>query len=177
MHPIKLALIAAVACCSVPAMAQWQWIDGQGRKVFSDRAPPPDIPGKNILRQPGSAASRQAAAPAAPSGTAAATTVAAAPAQPTAQPADKGVDKALEEQKRKQEEQEAAKVRAEQQQREKQRQDNCARARQSKTALASGQLLAYSNAKGERGFMDDATREAEIKHTEAVIASNCGPAQ
>ncbi|GGH64852.1 hypothetical protein GCM10010975_32060 [Comamonas phosphati] len=177
MHLIKLALIAAVASCSVPAMAQWQWIDGQGHKVFSDRAPPPDIPGKNILRQPGSAASRQAAAPAGGTTDPATVAAAAAPAKPAAQPADKGVDKTLEEQKRKQEEQEAAKAKAEQQQREKQRQDNCARARQSKAALTSGQLLAYSNAKGERGFMDDATREAEVKRTDAVIASDCGPAQ
>jgi type IV secretory pathway VirB10-like protein len=169
MHPIKLALLAAVACCTVPAMAQWQWIDGQGHKVFSDRAPPPDIPGKNILRQPGAAVSRQAAPPAGTGGTADPATVAAAPAQP----ADKGVDKALEEQKRKHEEQEAAKARAEQQQREKQRQDNCMRARQAKAALASGQLLSYTNAKGERGFMDDATREAEARRADAVMASDC----
>lgn len=173
MHSIKLALIAAVACCSIPAMAQWQWIDGQGHKVFSDRAPPPDIPSQNILRQPGSAAPRQTSAPASGTTDPALIATAAAPAKP----ADKGVDKALEEQKRKQEEQEAAKTKAEQQQRDKQRQDNCARARQSKAALTSGQLLAYSNAKGERGFMDDATREAEVKRADAVIASDCGPAQ
>lgn len=156
-------------------MAQWQWIDGQGHKVFSDRAPPPDIPGKNILRQPGSAASRQKiSAPA--SGATDPATVASASDKPATQPADKGVDKALEEQKRKQEEQEAAKAKADQLQREKQRQDNCARARQSKTALTNGQLLAHVNAKGERGFMDDATREAEAKRADAIIASDCGPA-
>ncbi|MFD2756095.1 DUF4124 domain-containing protein [Comamonas terrae] len=180
MHSIKLALIAAVVCCAVPAMAQWQWIDGQGHKVFSDRAPPPDIPSKNILRQPGSAATRQAGIPASGAATSATVATAAAPEKSAARPedksTDKGVDKGLEEQKRKQEEQEAAKARAEQLQREKQRQDNCARARQSRTALTSGQLLAHVNAKGERGFMDDATREAEVKRADAVIASDCGPA-
>ncbi|HZY15413.1 MAG TPA: DUF4124 domain-containing protein, partial [Ramlibacter sp.] len=40
-----LRLILLVLACSVPlaAAAQWQWLDKDGRKVFSDRAPPPDI--------------------------------------------------------------------------------------------------------------------------------------
>ena len=161
MHAIKFALFAAIACCTVPAIAQWQWIDGQGRKVFSDRAPPADIPAKNILRSPGGAR------PAAPS---------AVPEVGAAKPvADAGVDKGLEEQKRKMQEQEAAKTQADRLQKERQRQDNCNRARQAKATLASGRLLSHVNAKGERGFMDEAARDAEIKHADAVIASDCGP--
>ncbi|MFX6884193.1 DUF4124 domain-containing protein, partial [Acinetobacter baumannii] len=46
------------------AAAQWQWIDKDGRKVFSDRPPPQEIPEKNILKQPGGTrAARPAAAP------------------------------------------------------------------------------------------------------------------
>ncbi|BDR09466.1 DUF4124 domain-containing protein [Comamonas thiooxydans] len=163
MHAIKFALFAAIACCTVPAIAQWQWIDGQGRKVFSDRAPPADIPAKNILRSPGGA--KPAAPVAVPEASAAA-------AKPSA---DKGVDKGLEEQKRKMQEQEAAKTQADRLQKEKQRQDNCNRARQAKATLASGRLLSQVNAKGERGFMDEAARDAEIKRADAVIASDCGP--
>ena len=170
MHIIKYALFAAIACCSIPAMAQWQWIDGQGHKVFSDRAPPPDIPNKNILRQPGGSGS----------GKGAAATPDAAPA-PVAAPvkasAEQGVDKGLQEQKRKQEAQEAEKAQADKARREQQRQENCNRAKQAKTTLASGRMLSSVNAKGERGFMDEATREAEVKRADSVIASDCGPMQ
>ncbi|MBS3018654.1 hypothetical protein DJFAAGMI_01386 [Comamonas sp. PE63] len=160
MHAIKFALFAAIACCTVPAIAQWQWIDGQGRKVFSDRAPPADIPAKNILRTPGGAK------PAAP---------VAVPEASAAPSVDKGVDKGLEEQKRKQQEQESAKAQADKLQKEKQRQDNCNRAKQARATLASGRMLSHVNANGERGFMDEATRDAEIKRADAVIASDCGP--
>ncbi|MDR3064870.1 MULTISPECIES: DUF4124 domain-containing protein [Comamonas] len=163
MHAIKFALFAAIACCSVPAIAQWQWTDAQGRKVFSDRAPPADIPAKDILRRPGGAKS---AAPAV------APEAGAAAAKPSA---EKGVDKGLEEQKRKQQEQESARAQADKLQKEKQRQDNCNRAKQAKATLASGRMLSHVNASGERGFMDEATRDAEIKRADAVIASDCGP--
>lgn len=177
MHAIKLVLLAALAASALPAAAQWQWVDAQGRKVFSDRAPPPDIPQKNILRQPsGSAPAAAAAAPA--SAPAAATGGAEAPAKTAAAKDDKaaagtGTDKALEEQKRKAEAQEAAKAKAEQARVARERQDNCERARRSKSTLSSGQLLAHTNAQGERGFMDEATRAAEIKRADDVIAKDC----
>jgi hypothetical protein len=40
------------ASFAVTALAQWQWIDKDGRKVYSDRSPPSDIPEKNILKMP-----------------------------------------------------------------------------------------------------------------------------
>lgn len=165
MHILKFTLIAAIACCSVPAMAQWQWIDGQGHKVFSDRAPPADIPAKNILRQPGGGSAKAVTAEAAP-----------APAAAPKPAAEQGVDKGLQEQKRKQEAQEAEKVQADKAKREQQRQENCNRAKQAKGTLNSGRLLSSVNAKGERGFMDEATRDAELKRADAVIASDCGAA-
>lgn len=174
MHATKLVLLTALAACSLSAAAQWQWVDATGRKVFSDRAPPPDIPAKNILRQPGGSAPAPAAA--APSTAPAATdaTGQAAPAAANdAKPA--GTDKALEEQKRKAEAQEAAKAKAEKDRIAKDRQENCARAKQAKTALSSGGLLAHTNAQGERGFMDEATRNSELKRADATIASDCGP--
>lgn len=169
MHTIKFALFAAIACCSVPAIAQWQWIDGQGHKVFSDRAPPADIPAKNILRSPGgSSLSRHNAV--------SASDAKPAPAAATKPVADKGVDKGLEEQKRKQQEQEAAKTQADKLRKEKARMENCNRAKQAKVTLTSGRMLSSVNANGERGFMDEATRDAETKRADAVIASECGPA-
>lgn len=171
MQPTKLLLIVAIATCSIPALAQWQWIDSRGQKVFSDRAPPADVPAKNVLRQPGGASLSRTAEVAQPEGVA----VAKAAEKPAEQGASKGVDKGLEEQKRKQEQQEAEKARVEQVKREKARLENCNRAKQAKTSLTSGQLLASVNAKGERGFMDDNAREAELKRADAVIAAECGP--
>jgi len=51
---VSRALILAVAggAFSLTALAQWQWIDKDGRKVYSDRSPPSDIPEKNILKAP-----------------------------------------------------------------------------------------------------------------------------
>ena len=50
---LKFALTAltVLACSSAPA--QWLWIDAAGNKVFSDTAPAPDVPEKNILKRPG----------------------------------------------------------------------------------------------------------------------------
>jgi hypothetical protein len=175
MHAIQLVLLAALTSSALPAAAQWQWIDGQGRKVFSDRAPGPEIPAKNILRQPGGgSAPAPAAAPSTSTPASAGDTAAAAPAPAAPAAAEKpGTDKGLEEQKRKAEAQDAAKARADKERSARQRQDNCDRARQAKASLSSGRLLAYTNAQGERGFMDDATREAEIKRADTVIAADC----
>ena len=55
MKPIQLLrlfLLTLVCAFSAAAFAQWQWIDKDGRRVFSDRAPPPEVPQKNILKQP-----------------------------------------------------------------------------------------------------------------------------
>ena len=41
--------------------AQYVWVDANGTKQFSDRPPPPGIPAKNILKQPGGTAARDAA--------------------------------------------------------------------------------------------------------------------
>ena len=47
-----LALVAG-STIAFSAMAQWQWIDKDGRKVFSDRLPPVEIQDKDILKRPG----------------------------------------------------------------------------------------------------------------------------
>lgn len=169
MHATKLVLLAMLTAFAAPSFAQWQWVDAQGRKVFSDRAPPPDIPTKSILRSPAAGARAEAPPPAA------------APAQPAAGAAsaakdpDLGKDPGLEAQKRKAEEQEAAKEKAAEAQRARQRQDNCERAQRARSALGSGQLLSHTNAQGERSFMDEATRQAELQRAEAAVQSECAP--
>ena len=46
MKPHKLLLLALACTWATGAFAQWQWLDKDGRKVFSDRPPPSEVPEK-----------------------------------------------------------------------------------------------------------------------------------
>lgn len=169
MKAIRLTLAAMLALVCVSALAQWQWLDRDGRKVFSDRAPPPEVPEKSILKRPGkmpppSETSPQTDGAAAP-----------APAQAIAVPTPKKseLDAKLEEKKKQAEQAEAAKKKAEEERIAKLKAENCERARKAKAALDSGVRLATVNAKGERDFMDDAARAAESKRIQGIVASDC----
>ena len=167
MKTSKLLLLTLACAFSLGAAAQWQWIDKDGRKVFSDRPPPPEIPEKNILRQPGGRdAHSYRALPAAD----AASAPGAAASTPSA-----GKDKELEERKAQAEAAEAAKKKAEAEKIAKIKADNCARARQAKAAYDAGRLIATTNAQGERVFLDEAGRAAEVKRLEGIIATECAP--
>ncbi len=174
MKPHKLLLLTVACTWALGASAQWQWLDKDGRKVFSDRPPPLEVPQKNILKQPGygKASSQPVPAQAPAAGTATAAPASAAASAPAA-PQVSGKDKKLEEAKAKADADEAAKKKAEEERIAKVKADNCARARKSETSLTSGGLIGTVNDKGERGFMDDATREAELKRAKGVIASDC----
>lgn len=171
---LSLALV-----CMVPllAAAQWQWIDRDGRKIFSDRPPPPDIPPRSILKQPGGApAPAPAAAAPAAAADAAASAAAAAPAAarpPANAPKLSGKDKELEDKKKAAEAAEADKKKAEAEKVAKAKAENCARARRAKATFDSGARVATTNAKGEREIMDDAGRAVETKRLEGIIASEC----
>ncbi|WP_412179990.1 DUF4124 domain-containing protein, partial [Variovorax paradoxus] len=62
-------LLGSICLLPLAADAQWQWIDKNGKKVFSDQPPPTDIPEKNIVRRAGPPA-RTGSGVAAPEGTA-----------------------------------------------------------------------------------------------------------
>nr|WP_315184506.1 DUF4124 domain-containing protein [uncultured Albidiferax sp.] len=160
----KLLALALGCAVSWGAAAQWQWIDNTGRKVFSDRGPPPDIPAKNILRQPGGTA--KAAPVVAPAIPAAAASAASAPKI-------SGVDKALEEKKKQAEATEAAQRKAEVDKNAAAQAENCVRAKQSKANFDSGVRIARTNDKGEREILDDAARASEMKRLQDVINADC----
>ena len=172
MKPIRLLLVAAAFALPAAAIAQWQWVDKNGQKVFSDQPPPADIPASSILKQPGraSGSATAGAAPAAPAPAAA--PVAAAPPAAPKLPAR---DKALEEKKRQAEAADAEKKEQEKQQLAAMRADNCKRAKASKAMFDSGVRVARTNDKGEREIMDDAQRAAETKRLEGIIAKDCAP--
>jgi hypothetical protein len=175
MKAIRLFLAACACALPLVAAAQWQWVDKDGRKVFSDRPPPADTPQKNILKQPGNAR-LPVQAPAAQADPAA-TPVAAAAAAPAAAAASapklSGKDKALEDKKKQADAADAAKKKADEEKFAQAKTENCARARQSKATLDSGHRIAQINQKGEKEFLDDKQREAEVKRVDALIARDC----
>jgi hypothetical protein len=138
------ALLAALLSLhGVGAWAQWQWLDKDGRKVFSDRAPSPDVPEKNILKRPGGGDKNQ------------------------------GVDKALEAKKKQAEQAEADKQKQELERVAKAKAENCKRAQQAKVTFDSGVRISRTNAKGENEVLDDAARAIEQKRINDVISSEC----
>ncbi len=180
MQRKQLFLLALACTWAFGVSAQWQWVDKDGRKVFSDRPPPQDVPERNILKQPTlraappatAAAAATAAAGDEPPAADAAPTPAAAPALAISRD-----DTQLQEKKAKAEAAEAARKQAEQQaeaQRQaKARKENCARARQAAASLSSGVPMAHTNAQGERGYMDEATRAAELRRAQEIAARDC----
>jgi hypothetical protein len=165
-----LALAAALACGALPfaATAQWQWLDKDGRKVFSDKAPPPEVPSKNILRQPGVRAPVVAVdAPAA--------AASGVPAKAAAASAPKltGKDQALEDKRKQAVAAEAEKKKAQENEAKTAQADNCRRARESKSTIDSGIRLSRVNDKGEREILDDNARSTEAKRLQAIIDRDC----
>ncbi len=179
-----LSLFALV--CVLPAVAQYQWIDANGRKVYSDQPPPVTVPAKKVVQQP-----RNTPIPAnletiKPADTA--TQVDAKSdskvdgktenensiAAPTAKKdPNAGKDKQLEAKKKAAEEAEIAKIKAENEKRATARADNCERAKRAKMSLDSGIRTTITNSKGEREFIDDAARMVETKRIEGIIAADC----
>jgi type IV secretory pathway VirB10-like protein len=171
MKLIQSLFAVFLACSCAIAAAQWQWIDGNGRRVISDRSPPPNTPEKNILKRP-SGQTGVAPAPAAAGASPNATAPSTAPLAPSASK-NAGIDKELEARKKATLDAEAAKRREEEEKITKAKIENCARAKQSKATFDSGIRVARTNAAGEREVMDDAAREAEIKRLQGIMATDC----
>jgi len=167
-------LMLAVASSSFMhmALAQWQWIDKDGHKVFSDRAPSAEIPEKNILKQPGVKAttpppvtSTTAAAPAAATGS--------APPAKAGTPKLSGKDAQLEARKKQVDDEEEARKKTEEEKLAKAKADNCERAKRGLATVQSGVRLSVTNARGEREFMDDNARAVESKRLQGIADSDC----
>ena len=163
---------------SATVMAQYMWLDAAGRKVFSDQPPPANIPAKRVLQQPGKMTAAMPAAdvsekPNVEAQADGAKSADKAKSGATSEPKNVSKDKDLEAAKKKIEDEETAKKKAEQEKIDAAKAENCKRAKSAKSTLDSGMRLAQTNAKGERGFMDDASRTVESKRIEGIIATDC----
>lgn len=163
---LVLRLLLAGACGQgflAPATAQpvWQWRDANGLMVFSDRPPPPHVSGRQILRQPGSAATP----PPEPSGdramapakSAEARAPAAVPGLPTRNGETAKASPSAPDEAR------LPAMRA----------DNCLRARQSLAAIRAGQRMSRYTEQGERLYLDEAELSAETLRLEGIVQQDC----
>jgi hypothetical protein len=169
MKLLQTILTMTLAWTCLAASAQWQWIDKDGRKVFSDRAPPADIQDKNIVKRP----QGRGPAPMPVEAAADAPQTATAPLLTASAPKGAGVDKELEAKKKQAADAEAAKRKADEERVTKGKIENCARAKQAKTTYDSGVRISRSNAAGEKEILDDAARAEELKRIQSVIAADC----
>lgn len=164
------ALAVLTTLASGAAMAQWQWVDATGRKVFSDTPPPASVPDKDVLKRPSlRTPALTAVATPTPTGAAASTNTVAAPKL-------SGRDEQLEARKKQAEEAELAKKKAEEERQAKARADNCERAKRAKATIDSGIRIATTNTQGEREIMDDTARAAEARRLDELIRSDCSAA-
>jgi hypothetical protein len=154
--------------------AQWAWTDKDGRKVFSDRSPPSDVPDKSIFKRPTTGTRLTAQDLPAKNAAGEPAAKASEPAQPSASsPKPSGIDKDLAERKKKEEQAQAALRKAEEDRISKAKTDNCQRARQAQKSLDSGLRIGRINSQGEREIMDDAARAAEAKRIQSIVDSDC----
>lgn len=162
--PLLIALIGLVLAAS--AHAQWKWRDAKGHVQYSDMPPPPGTPDKDVLQRPTAAARNVVVVPAGQAASAASAPQPAASAPTKAEQdasARQKQDQEKQDAKRKEDERRAADVKRE----------NCGRAQAAMRDLQSGQRITRTNEKGERIFMDDAQRNAEIERVRQVMAESC----
>ncbi|MBA3059632.1 MAG: DUF4124 domain-containing protein [Gammaproteobacteria bacterium] len=167
MKNIRFIFLLLASLVSLAAQGQWQWTDKDGRKVFSDRAPPAEVLEKNILKRPGSNGTTKADAPASPA------VATAAPQSVASAPKLSGLDKEMADKKKKADEAQAAQRKAEQEKITKAKIENCARAKQAKANFDSGVRISRINEKGEREVLDDAARAAELKRIQSIVDADC----
>jgi hypothetical protein len=180
MKNIRTVLLALACAFALPAVAQmsmaWIWIDKNGQKVFSDRAPPNDVPENKIIKRPGGV--KAPVAVVVPAVTASAPAAAASrPARAASGPRLATSDPALEAKKKAAEQAEKDKALAIAEENKAKRAESCTQAKKNLDLINSGVRLRQTNAKGEPEVMDDAQRAVEAKRVQKIVDTDCKVAQ
>jgi hypothetical protein len=183
-----LALAVAAALFAGSALAQWAWKDDTGRMVYSNQPPPSSVKAAQIVRQPGGVApAPRTSGPvygepektAAPASAPAAAEPAASAAQPSAKAAAANAPKTYAERdaefrKRQQERADAERKAQEEQQKAAQKAADCQRSRGYLKALEDGVRVTRTDPSGNREYIDDAQRAAEIDRMRKAVSDLCG---
>lgn len=158
---LSLMLVAAVYANS--AAAQWAWKEENGRVVYSDRPPPPNVK-IQILRQPAGPA------PAPESQSATGGDASKAGADKGASNAPKTfAERDMEFRKRQQERADAERKAQEEQQKSAAKAADCERSRGYLKSLEDGVRIARTDASGNREFLDDAQRASETERARKIV--------
>ncbi len=163
--------VVAAALCG-PVHAQYKWRDESGQLVISDQPPPSSVPGGRVIR--GYEAPQRATAPAA------------AEAQPTGPRESAGssaaaptvADRMLEA-RRKQQERDAERKKREEEARQASAQAArtarvCADQDTNVRTLESGMRLVRVNESGEREYLTDDERSAQLERIRKEMKEHCG---
>jgi Domain of unknown function (DUF4124) len=165
----RLFALTLLLCLMPWAQAQWSWKDQDGRRIFSDQPPPPNVPEKDILKRPTGARAAAEPVPAPETASAGGAPAATSPALKIS-----GKDPELDKRKKEAQAKEAARKKAEEEKVASAKRENCERAKRAKASFDSGQRMATLNSKGEREFISDATRSTETQRLQEIINSDCG---
>ena len=167
-----VAALAGTYACG--AAAQWAWKEDNGRVVYSDRPPPPSIKATQILRQPAVAAPTPTPAPQGASPAAAETERApAAESRPAASGPKSIAERDMEFRKRQQERADSERKALEDQQKAAAKAADCERSRRYLRALEEGVRITKTDASGNREYLDDAQRAAEVERTRKMVQQAC----
>lgn len=163
-----LAVAFVAGTFAAGASAQWAWKDDNGRLVYSNIPPPPSIKPTQIVRQPGAAPQgARSSVPAEGEAEKPATAPAAANAPKTYAERD------AEFRKRQQERTDSERKAQEEQQKSAQKAADCERSRGYMRALEDGVRITRSDAAGNREYIDDAQRAAEMDRMRKAIRELC----
>jgi hypothetical protein len=168
--PILAALAVALVAgtFAAGASAQWAWKDDNGRLVYSNIPPPPSVKPAQIVRQPGATPqSDRASAPAYGEAEKPAT----APA--TASGPKTYAERDAEFRKRQQERADSERKAQDEQQKSAQKAVECERSRGYLRALEDGVRITRTDAAGNREYIDDAQRAAEMDRMRKAIRELC----
>ena len=150
MKRFVFAVALLVASAAVGAQI-YQWQDANKKTVISDRPPP-----INSARQQ--------------------KTFAAETPESTAGNSPSLADREMDFRKRQKEARETAEKSAAEQRAASDRQEACVTARRALQVLESGERVALRDSAGERYYLDDTQRTAEIERSRQAVQTNCKPA-
>lgn len=148
----RIPILAALALLSLPAHSQlYKWVDSQGKVHYSDTPPPAGAQKSKTIQAPSPA-----------------------PAAPAAASGSGGRSIAEQELEFKKRQVEAAQQQAKADEEAKLKRANCDRAQSNLRTFQEGGRVFNYDAKGERQYIDDAARGAELKKWEQEVSKWCG---
>ena len=160
---LGMALMAAAAL----AQAQYIWLDAKGLRQYSDRAPPPSVPQRNILKAPGGPLPPDtgAASAAEPAAEKPGEKAGAAPRAPQTT-----AERETDYRKRKLDAAEKDKKDADAERAKRAAASNCNSLRATQRNLESGRRLGITDKNGATAYMDDAERARQTAEVRGALA-------